>query len=191
MSCYGYFRPLVTAKSNYIIIKSISTTGSSGGQSQLVTRTSWFHMVALNEVTEVHQPCDGDHLVQARRHDAFQMHCRYKPGWVTNKPESDFTVILDTSFLNMNVTAVSVRLAYLSSYEHMGQAQVSCLSGCSCSSQQVDAHEVRAKVSVQQAIEFNVTQAPACTIQIHMLSTTSSGGHKFKLIQLTVKGRLG
>lgn len=118
------------------------------------------------------------------------MHCRYKPGWVTNKPESDFTVILDTLFLNMNVTTVSVRLAYLSSYEHMGQAHVSCLSGCTCSPQNVDAHEVRAKVSVQQAIEFDVTQAPACTIRIHTLSTTSSGGHKFKLIQLTVKGRL-
>ena len=38
-------------------------------------------------------------------------------------------------------TQVTLELAYMKSYEHMGQAMISCVTGCTCDNQLLDAHD--------------------------------------------------
>ncbi|MEW5313241.1 MAG: hypothetical protein WDW38_004825 [Sanguina aurantia] len=112
---------------------------------------------------------------------------RYKPGWVAEEPGRVLTMQVDTKFPGLALDTLTVRLAYLVSYEHMGKANVTC-SGCECEPQTIDAHE-GVHVSVQRAVEFAVTQSEACLIRVQTLPETSSAGHKFKVIQLTVRAR--
>ena len=53
-----------------------------------------------------------------------------KPGWVSTIPGSVLWMALDMDINGLVEHFVS--LVVLSSYEHMGQAEVTCLSGCRC-----------------------------------------------------------
>ena len=53
-----------------------------------------------------------------------------KPGWVSTVPGSVLWMALDMEVNGLVEHFVS--LVVLSSYEHMGQAEVTCLSGCRC-----------------------------------------------------------
>ena len=84
-------------------------------------------------------------------------------------------------------TQVSVGLVHLVSYEHMGMAAVRCVAGCECEPQVIDAHQRdgrRASVFVPH--EFNATMTSSCSLEVRVLERTSSGEHKFKLVEAIV-----
>lgn len=84
---------------------------------------------------------------------------------------------------------VLVSVVYLSSYEHMGQAKVSCLEHCECAGGEVNAHKTRHHVSLYEMFTLKkVGQHPNCTIQVEVLPDTTSGENKFKVTQVVVKG---
>ena len=53
-----------------------------------------------------------------------------KPGWVALQPGSILQTAIDIDGLGDG--GVTVAVTYLSSWEHMGQVNVSCISGCTC-----------------------------------------------------------
>lgn len=54
---------------------------------------------------------------------------------------------------------------HLRSYEHMGVALFSCVSGCACAPTEVDGHHAE-KVSQLYMVVLEVSQATACDIEI-------------------------
>ena len=109
---------------------------------------------------------------------------KFKPGWVTETAGSEIQMEVDTSFPSSRSS--SLVLLYLTSYEHMGIAQLSCVSGCTCLEVSVDAHKDKEKISVIHLLKHDVSSSPACVISLKTLSTTSSGGHRWKLVQVAV-----
>lgn len=68
----------------------------------------------------------------------------------------------------------------IQSYEHMGKALFSCVSGCTCSNVTVDGHH-KVPASVSAAVHVGITPARSCVVQSEVLEETSSGEHKFKV----------
>lgn len=149
-------------------------------------------------------------------HVEYQIHGtsrKYKPGWVALRPGDRMTVQLDTLWDNATFTApptppppwqtagltvhhakVAVNpyllgVTFLRSYQHMGRVAIACTAGCSCAPQQLDGHHAD-PVSSEHYAEFPVSQHPACTLTFTILPGTSSGQHKFKLIQVVSKQRV-
>lgn len=85
---------------------------------------------------------------------------------------------------------VSIVVSYLRSYEHMGRAQLSCVSGCSCGSSVIDAYHSDHS-STAQLHEVAATPSRHCVVRLTVLPDTSSpdGQHKFKLIQVVASAR--
>ena len=89
----------------------------------------------------------------------------------------------------------TVVLNYLSSYEGMGVCLVSCVSGCRCDEQRIDAHAVasfgalKRNASITQQAAFVATATPTCVLNLTVADATSSGEHKFKLLPLVSVGR--
>ncbi|PRW61115.1 hypothetical protein C2E21_0584 [Chlorella sorokiniana] len=81
-----------------------------------------------------------------------------------------------------NVAAV---LAYLVSYEHMGQAEVSCVSGCNCTTYKLDGH-ITERVSQTSMQTMELSRAEKCRLRITILNETSSGEHKVKVMGLII-----
>ena len=83
-----------------------------------------------------------------------------------------------------------ISLSYLTSYEQMGQAMITCEHGCACAPQHIDAHVVDPvrNVSVVKEWTFKATSAHACVLRVLITNATSApdGGHKFKLIEAAV-----
>ena len=81
-----------------------------------------------------------------------------------------------------------ISLAYLTSYEQMGIVRVGCEGGCSCSPQDIDAHvtDPSRNVSVVREKVFRATPAPDCVLRFTILHKTSSAGHKWKLLRVSV-----
>ena len=87
-----------------------------------------------------------------------------------------------------------VYLTYLRSYEHMGQARLSCVGGCTCTPTVYDAHANASRVSLSETgppvalheKSGRIGNASACTLLLRVLASTRSGEHKFKLTALTV-----
>ena len=84
-----------------------------------------------------------------------------------------------------------LKLRYMTSYEAMGIARVSCVGGCVCDAEDIDAHRgashSQRSVSVWESREVRLRlQAAHCTLRLRVLPRTSSGGHKFKLGALRV-----
>eukprot|EP00873_Tetraselmis_striata_P008990 jgi/Tetstr1/429254/TSEL_019173.t1 len=79
-------------------------------------------------------------------------------------------------------------LVYLQSYERMGQLSVACRGGCACQAATVDAHSA-ARHSVTQSREVGLQRlgGGACEVHLEVLPATSSGGHKFKLVQVALQ----
>ena len=76
-----------------------------------------------------------------------------------------------------------VALDYLTSYSHMGQALLTCTGGCTCEPSLVDAHEPQDRTSVRALHYVAVSTLSKCRVRIEIANTTSSGGHRFKLIR--------
>ncbi|GFR42868.1 hypothetical protein Agub_g3859, partial [Astrephomene gubernaculifera] len=120
-----------------------------------------------------------------------------KPGYVASLPGSVLRVQIDTDRSALGSTAaaeepVHVFFHHLRSYEKMGQARFSCVSGCSCNATHVDAL-IRERVSQLYLAGMQVTQAKACVIEITVLDQTSDpqGRHKFKVAGVVVSERPG
>ena len=85
-----------------------------------------------------------------------------------------------------------VGLKYLASYEHMGTARVECARGCTCEPTTIDAHRSPGpgERPISLALEHSIVVVGAlaeCTLRVRVLDATASGGHKFKLTQVSVR----
>ena len=80
-----------------------------------------------------------------------------------------------------------VKIFYLTSYERMGMARVSCEDGCTCRPRTLDGHTVRHE-SVVNVAHMGVSQSENCTLRVEIVAETRdpNGGHKFKLFQINV-----
>lgn len=124
-------------------------------------------------------------------------HGKKKHGWISSTPGSVLKMAVDVQN-NVPHVRQTIGLSYLKSYEHMGIAVLSCLEGCVCSDLILDGHENIHQQSVPTMMEFepkwpsaqlasNVTLMRLCVFQVSVLNRTSSGEHKFKVINLVVK----
>ena len=113
---------------------------------------------------------------------------KYKPGWVATAPGSVLHLQINTKFDGTPEDEESeVFVTYLQSYEHMGSANISCVSGCACEAASVDAHVGDVKASVPVRAGLSVTQHRDCILSIEVLPETTSGEHKFKIVHASVK----
>jgi len=148
----------------------------------------------------------------------YQQHgntTKHKPGWIAADVGSSMDVLLDTRFTapansssaaprfevpRQRAGGVSKRgalppgmsalvVGFLRSYEHMGRASLTCVKGCNCAPTVIDAHNPET-VSVLELHEVPVTASSACVVRLEVLKESSSPGgeHKFKLIQIAVRG---
>ena len=134
---------------------------------------------------------------------------KLKPGWVSTAPGSLLWMAVDMDFGHPSDPHF-ITLTFLTSHEHMGQAAVTCVSGCNCSRGMIDGHISTHKHSIPKIHDFRVralgsrsstattttdsissrqgSNAPApCVVQLEVLPDTGSGEHKVKLIQLAIK----
>jgi len=99
---------------------------------------------------------------------------------------------------------VELVVAYLTSYEHMGRARFSCASGCTCAPSEADAHHAdRTSVSATAVLPVRSVIADdddggggggagglaRCVLRVEVLEGTSSGEHKFKVIQVVSRAK--
>ena len=132
---------------------------------------------------------------------------KHKPGWVSNQAGSILIVSVDVSYISGSFDngiggdggsfgerssgGVDIILSFLSSYEQMGLAQVSCISGCKCQQSTYDGHVTEFRHSIPKdhsIIGLSLTQGYSrCLIQLEVLSDTHSQSHKVKLLQVAVK----
>ncbi|GLI64554.1 hypothetical protein VaNZ11_007873 [Volvox africanus] len=117
-----------------------------------------------------------------------------KPGYVTWQPGSVLRLQVDTDRSGMRSQMerekVHVFFHYLRSYEHMGKAEFRCVSGCTCSSREYDGHHEE-KVSQLYMARMEVSQHPACVLEVEVSNTSSSGEHKFKVAGVVVSEKAG
>jgi hypothetical protein len=98
----------------------------------------------------------------------------FKPGWTSYQPGAKLQVELSTNFKSLHgsgtagpANKVDVVVTYLSSYEHMGQAEVQCVSNCVCHKMSMDGHETRWKVSLPGFISLTLSVPhEKCVIQV-------------------------
>ena len=139
---------------------------------------------------------------------------KLKPGWVSTIPGSELWMAIDTDF-GKPTDPRFISLFVLSSYQHMGQAEVACVSGCICDNSIIDGHIPDHKHSVPRHHEFRVYQqhnvslggskkgninslsrsnsnnstngGSRCIIQVKVMQESISGEHKVKVMQLAIK----
>lgn len=79
-------------------------------------------------------------------------------------------------------------ITYVASYDGWGQARVSCISGCSCAATTLDAKITGdTNASLNQEAAVNVTQHERCQVEALVLDSSSSGGHRFKLVSVIAR----
>ena len=93
--------------------------------------------------------------------------------------------------LHASVEHVQMRLTYLQSYERHGIVQLTCVRGCTCAEQRIDAHTPpasgRRNESVFAQQKFAVAgRTRRCELRLQLLEETSSGGHMFKVKDLSL-----
>ncbi|GIL78985.1 hypothetical protein Vretifemale_8390, partial [Volvox reticuliferus] len=116
-----------------------------------------------------------------------------KPGYVATQPGSRLQLRVDTDRSAVGSppdAMVHVYLHHLRSYEHMGTATITCVSGCSCQGVEVDAL-ILDRVSQVYLAGLTVTQSSDCIIEVKVLERTNSGEHKFKVSGVVVAEAAG
>lgn len=68
-----------------------------------------------------------------------------------------------------------------------GTARLTCVEGCECEPQEINAHDPSERVSIEATHVVNVTQAERCLVEIRVVKNTTSTEHKFKLLGLGVR----
>lgn len=120
--------------------------------------------------------------------EAQPHHLTKKEGFVATKPGAHLLLTIntaETTKTDVQDPHTVVTINHLRSYEHMGQAEVTCVSGCKCNSTIIDGHWAQ-KNSQLSMHRFSVSQAKECTLKITVLEATSSGEHKVKIQGLVV-----
>ena len=121
---------------------------------------------------------------------------KYKPGWISNTSGSVLKMTVDVERAASKGYRQSIGLSFLTSYEHMGTAKLSCIEFCQCTDTLMDGHERVHRHSVPQMKSIvpqwpessstgNSSKRP-CILQVEVLNKTYSGGHKFKVLQLII-----
>lgn len=81
---------------------------------------------------------------------------------------------------------VTMLIAYLESYEHMGKFHLTCVEGCTCDPFIRNTHELSTpngpKVSVMRQASMLVSAAESCLFKLTVREETTSDGHKVKLL---------
>ncbi|EFJ52634.1 hypothetical protein VOLCADRAFT_85814 [Volvox carteri f. nagariensis] len=116
-----------------------------------------------------------------------------KPGYVATEPGSRLQLAVNTDRSAVGSPAgekVHVYVHHLRSYEHMGVAEVSCVSGCSCDPVEIDAH-IKERVSQVYMSRLVVSQSRECVLEVKVTDKTSSGEHKFKVSGLVLAEKAG
>ena len=88
-------------------------------------------------------------------------------------------------------TVAALRVSYLSSYSGMGQLGIQCAGGCHCKGVEIDAHRGASRsaryISVAQSTDLPLEiRSARCFLQLQVLNRSSSGGFKFKLLEVTL-----
>ena len=131
---------------------------------------------------------------------------KFKPGLVTTAAGAVIGLAIDTAYGKDDGDIVGggeggegegyhgnragdalVKIFYLTSYERMGMARVSCEGGCECRPRTLDGHTVR-RESVVHVARMGVSQSENCTLRVEIAAETRDpkGGHKFKIFQINV-----
>ena len=125
-----------------------------------------------------------------------------RPGWVSTIPGSELQMAIDTDFGEQDGPHF-ITLFFLSSYEHMGQAEVTCISGCKCDASIIDGHVPDHRHSIPKQHDFMLSRHhpgsgsggnsstsagdSRCIVKVKVLQESRSGEHKVKVMQLAVK----
>ena len=88
--------------------------------------------------------------------------------------------------ISLTTTAV-VQIRYLTSYERMGKAQVTCVEGCECVGGEIDGMSQQ-HFSLPGSRSFDVTQSKECVLRLEVIK--GEGGEKFKILSLSVSFEL-
>ena len=108
-----------------------------------------------------------------------------KPGLVSFVPGATLVVELDTTVPSATGSGVA-QVHYLASYDGMGRARISCVSGCTCASHIVDALQEQ-NTSVAVVDQFPVSPSPACRLHIVNLGSATGELAKWKLLSVSVQ----
>jgi hypothetical protein len=116
-------------------------------------------------------------------------HAQYvKPGWISDRSGDVLTVrfstILRPRAIADNVTLIA---EYLSTYEHIGNATVTCVSGCVCAPMRLVGLDTRGRVSVESTSSTNVTQVQRCTVQVVSELPADDTSSKFKMLGMELQ----
>lgn len=81
-------------------------------------------------------------------------------------------------------STVTLGIGHLKSYERMGQALVSCVSGCTCQPTVFDGHNPYSPASQEFWAYVAVSQSEQCVFEVASLTATKSGQNKVKVTSL-------
>lgn len=130
---------------------------------------------------------------------------KISPAVVAFHPGATIFVPVPTEWMTQDSNAAeslsfNITMLYLISWNSMGSARIGCTDECTCADRVIDAHQTFAErnVTVFTDLTFGVrmrlrgaSPSPSgsdakCGVSIVVLDETSSGGHMFKLRDMTV-----
>eukprot|EP00879_Flechtneria_rotunda_P013806 GHRR01014419.1.p1 GENE.GHRR01014419.1~~GHRR01014419.1.p1 ORF type:complete len:272 (+),score=66.88 GHRR01014419.1:1593-2408(+) len=118
---------------------------------------------------------------------------RPKWGYVSAKPGAVLTMVVNsTASSGSKDHEVLVQVAHLKSYEHMGKALLTCVSGCECADTIIDGHH-EDRTSQLKLHRVYVSQHEECTMAVQVLDDSRSPyqEHKVKLAAVIVSEEAG
>ena len=117
----------------------------------------------------------------------------HKFGYVSTLPGSKLTLMMDATlggFAGAADGSVQVMLAHLKSYEKMGMASISCLSGCTCTPTKVNGTaSIKASLTSFAAITMSNPSAKCILVVENLFDSavaSAAGFVKFKVIGLAM-----
>lgn len=153
------------------------------------------------ENTPVPQPLfvsasDDAKASQCNRGGALQDMVLYNYGWRWldgKKPGFQTDDILTSLFLSVptaSTTSDKISVGYLSSYQNMGIARISCLGACQCAEFDIDANsKAHASQEHNAMIPFqHAKDSKGCILKVDNMNRTNAanGGHRFKVSSVAV-----
>ena len=142
---------------------------------------------------------DDAQASQCSRGGALQDMALYNYGWKWldgKKPGFQTGEVLTSLFLSVPVessTSDRISVGYLSSYENMGIARITCLGACQCEEFDIDASSTaHASQEHNALIPFQHSgDAKGCILKVDNMNLTNAvnEGHRFKVSSVTVADR--
>ena len=127
-------------------------------------------------------------------HETVRGKSVHKPGFLAYTTGAELVFRVQTFFESLpRNQSVNLSVRFLTSYEHMGSALLTCVRGCACKELLLEGHSLvrdPAQVSLMQAASTAVTQAAECTLRLRVRSETLSGEHKVKMLGVTVNAQI-